>query len=75
MPVLGLYGAVDQGILLETVDQMRKALSASGGSSEIVVYQNTPHGYHADYRASYRKEQAQDVWRCMLAWFKQYGVT
>ena len=75
MPVLGLYGAEDQGILLETVDQMRKALSASGGSSEIVVYQNTPHGFHADYRASYRKEQAQDGWRRMLAWFKQYGVT
>jgi len=75
VPVLGLYGAEDQGIPLETVDQMRKALSASGSSSEIVVYPNTPHGFHADYRASYRKEQAQDGWRRMLAWFKQYGVT
>ena len=74
VPVLGLYGAEDQGIPLETVDQMRKALRASGSSSEIVVYPNTPHGFHADYRASYRKEQAQDGWRRMLAWLKQYGV-
>jgi len=61
VPVLGLYGAEDPGIPLETVDQMQKALRASGSSSEIVVYPNTPHGFHADYRASYRKEQAQVV--------------
>jgi carboxymethylenebutenolidase len=74
VPVLGLYGGDDQGIPLETVQQMRTALKAAGGPSEIVIYPNTPHGFHADYRASYRKEQAEDGWKRLQAWFKQYGV-
>ncbi|TLY26726.1 MAG: dienelactone hydrolase family protein [Nitrospirae bacterium] len=74
VPVLGLYGGDDQGIPLDTVEQMRKALQEAGSPSEIVVYPNTPHGFHADYRASYRKEQAEDGWRRLQAWFKQHGV-
>jgi carboxymethylenebutenolidase len=74
VPVLGLYGGDDQGIPLDTVEQMRKALQAAGSPSEIVVYPNTPHGFHADYRASYRKEQAEDGWRRLQAWFKKHGV-
>ena len=74
VPVLGLYGGDDQGIPLDTVEQMRKALQEAGSPSEIVVYPNTPHGFYADYRASYRKEQAEDGWRRLQAWFKQHGV-
>jgi len=33
-----------------------------------------PHGFHADYRASYRREAAEDGWNQMQAWFKQYGA-
>ncbi|HEY3196970.1 MAG TPA: dienelactone hydrolase family protein [Nitrospirales bacterium] len=73
-PVLGLYGGNDPGIPIETIEEMRKALKASGNSSEIIVYPDTPHGFHADYRPSYRKEQAQDGWKRMQAWFKQHGV-
>ena len=29
---------------------------------------------HADDRASYRKEAADDAWAQMQAWFKKYGV-
>src|SRR5713226_4052878 len=68
-PVLGLYGADDQGIPLDTIEQMRTALQAAGSPSEIVIYPNTPHGFHADYRASYRKEQAEDGWKRLQAWF------
>ena len=32
------------------------------------------HGFHAYYRASYRKEAADDAWARMQAWFKKYGV-
>jgi carboxymethylenebutenolidase len=74
VPVLGLYGADDQGIPLDTIEQMRTALKVAGSPSEIVIYPNTPHGFHADYRASYRKEQAQDGWKRLQAWFRQYGV-
>ncbi|MEW6732540.1 MAG: dienelactone hydrolase family protein [Acidobacteriota bacterium] len=73
-PVLGLYGGADQGIPTETVEQMRKALKEAGGTSEIVLYPDTPHGFHADYRPSYRKEQAEDGWKRLLEWFKKNGV-
>ena len=73
-PVLGLYGGADHGIPNETVEQMRAALKASNSPSEIVVYPNTPHGFHADYRPSYRKEQAEDGWKRLREWFKRYGV-
>jgi carboxymethylenebutenolidase len=74
VPVLGLYGADDQGIPLDTVEQMRQALKAAGSPSEIVVYPNTPHSFHADYRPSYRQEQAQNGWKRLQDWFKRYGA-
>jgi carboxymethylenebutenolidase len=40
-----------------------------------VLYPDTPHGFHADYRATYRQEQANDGWKRLQAWFKQHGVS
>jgi len=73
-PVLGLYGGDDSGIPLDTVEQMRKALKAQASPSEIIVYPNTPHGFHADYRPSYRKEQAEDGWKRLQEWFKKHSA-
>ena len=73
-PVLGLYGGKDTGIPLDHVEKMREALKAAGGRSEIVVYPDAPHGFHADYRPSYRASDAQDGWQRMLDWFKKFGA-
>ncbi len=74
-PVLGLYGAADGGIPNETVEKMRDALKAAGNTkSELVLYPDTPHAFHADYRPSYRKQQAEDGWKRCLEWFKKHGV-
>jgi carboxymethylenebutenolidase len=73
-PVLGLYGGADTGIPNNTVEQMQKALKDAGKPSEIVLYPDTPHGFHADYRPSYRKEQSQDGWQKLLGWFKKNGA-
>jgi len=72
--VLGLYGGNDQGIPLDTVEQMRTALKAANSPSEIIVYPDTPHAFYADYRASYRKEPAEDGWSRLQAWFKRHGA-
>ena len=74
VPVLGLYGGDDSGIPLDTVEQMRKALKAQASPSEIIVYPNTPHGFHADYRPSYRKERAEDGWKRLREWFKKHNA-
>ncbi|MCW5592124.1 MAG: dienelactone hydrolase family protein, partial [Burkholderiales bacterium] len=73
-PVLGLYGGADAGIPNDTVDQMRAALKAAGKKSEIHTYPDMPHGFHADYRPTYRKEAAVDGWKRLLDWFKKHGV-
>ncbi len=76
-PVLGLYGGADTGIPNDTVDKMRAALKAGSPAaqkSQIDTYPDTPHAFNADYRPSYRKEQAEDAWKKALAWFKANGV-
>jgi carboxymethylenebutenolidase len=73
-PVLGLYGAADQAIPLDSVEKMKEACKAAGKTCEFKVYPDTPHGFNADYRPSYRPEQAKDGWAKMLAWFKEHGV-
>lgn len=73
-PVLGLYGAEDAGIKVEQVNQMEAALKAAGKTAEFHIYPGAPHGFHADYRPSYRKDAAEDGWNKMIAWFKKYKV-
>jgi carboxymethylenebutenolidase len=73
-PVLGLYGGKDQGIPLSDVDALRAAIAKAGGKSELHVYPDAGHAFHADYRPSYRKEAAEDGWRRMLEWFHGHGV-
>ncbi|MFN7920989.1 MAG: dienelactone hydrolase family protein [Bryobacteraceae bacterium] len=74
-PVLGFYGGKDQGIPLETVEKMRAALKAANKTgSEIIVYPDAQHGFHADYRPSYNKQDAQDAWKRLLGHFRKNGV-
>ncbi len=73
-PVLGLYGAEDQGIPVAQVEQMKAALAAAGKTAEFHIYPGAPHGFEADYRPSYRKEAAEDAWKQMEAWFRKYKV-
>jgi len=74
-PVLGLYGAADGGIPVDTLTQLEAALKAAGNTQcEFVVYADTPHAFNADYRPSYRKPEAEDGWVRCLAWFRKNGV-
>jgi carboxymethylenebutenolidase len=73
-PVLGLYGGADTGIPNESVEKMQKLLKEANKPSEIVLYPDTPHGFHADYRPTYRKTQADDGWKRLQEWFKKHGV-
>jgi carboxymethylenebutenolidase len=73
-PVLGLYGAEDTGIKVEQVKEMEAKLKAANKTAEFHIYPGAPHGFHADYRPSYRKEAAEDAWNKMLGWFKTHKV-
>ncbi len=73
-PLLGLYGGQDPSIRVADVERAAAAARAAGKTVEIVVYPDAPHGFHADYRPSYRPADAADGWKRMLAWFRTYGV-
>jgi carboxymethylenebutenolidase len=73
-PLLGLYGGQDQGIPVESVRQAEAKAKAAHKIIEIVIYDDAPHGFHADYRPSYRQADAEDAWKRTLTWFHRFGV-
>lgn len=74
VPVLGLYGSDDTSIPQESVLAMRAQLATGKSGSQIVIFPAAPHGFHADYRDSYRPMAAAEGWKRMLAWFRTHGV-
>jgi carboxymethylenebutenolidase len=73
-PVLGLYGAKDTGIPLESIEKMKAALAKGTSKSTFVVYPDAGHAFNADYRPSYVEADAKDGFARALAWFKAHGV-
>ena len=75
VPVLGFYGAKDKGIPVESVDRMRAELKKGKSGSDIIVYADADHGFHADYRPMYNEKDAKEAWDKALKWFKDHGLS
>ena len=73
-PLLGLYGGKDSSIPVDDVRWVESDAKAVGKTVEMVIYPDAPHGFHADYRPSYRRDAAEDGWKRMQDWFKKYGM-
>ena len=76
-PVLGLYGGADGGIPVNQIASMQEALKAGNKNSKassFIVYPGVGHAFHADYRPTYRKAEAEAGWAEMLGWFRKHGV-
>jgi len=73
-PLLGLYGGKDTGIPVEAVLAAQEKARQAGKRVEIQIFPDAPHGFHADYRPSYRADAALTGWSRMLAFFKENGV-
>lgn len=74
VPTLGFYGGRDPSIPLDLVAAMRARLSAARAPAEIVVYDDAPHAFLADYRESYREAAAKDAWARAVAFLEAHGV-
>jgi carboxymethylenebutenolidase len=73
IPFLGLYGEADKNPPPEDVKKFGELVRQNGNPNvEIVIYPGAGHGFHADYRPSYKKEAADDAWTRCVAWFKKY---
>lgn len=76
-PVLGLHGGQDEAIPLDTVERMRGLLAArpaGAPAAELLVFPGAGHAFHADYRESYSRPDAERGWERTLAWFAQHGA-
>ena len=71
-PLLGLYGGQDTGIPVADVRAAAAKATDAGKTVVIHVFDDAPHGFHADYRPSYRKADAEAGWQEMLQWFAKY---
>lgn len=64
-PVLGLFGAADQGIPAEAVSTFDMALDAVGVDHELVSYAGAPHGFF-DRKADEFSDASLDAWGHVL---------
>jgi carboxymethylenebutenolidase len=72
-PFLGLFGGKDQNPKPEDAQRFGEMLRQNGNKNvEIVIYPDSGHAFHADYRPSYNKADADDAWKRCTAWFEKY---
>jgi carboxymethylenebutenolidase len=74
VPVLGLYGGKDNGIPLDSVEQMKALLAAGNSQSDIHIYSDASHAFFADYRPSYHKASAINGWKRLQNWLTDHGM-
>src|SRR5674476_1199948 len=65
-PILGHYGGADEGIPLDQVEQLDRALEAGGVSHEIYVYPNATHSFFDRGHEAFAAE-ADQAWRRTIA--------
>jgi carboxymethylenebutenolidase len=71
-PILGLYGAADQGIPVDEVNKMDAALDEAGIENDFHVYEGAGHAFFNDTGQSYNEQTATDAWPRTLDWFRKH---
>lgn len=72
-PILGNFGALDQGIPPETVRAFEEALKKAGKEVDLKIYAGVGHGFFNDTRPqAYNAEAAADAWQRTLRFFGEH---
>lgn len=69
VPILGLFGALDKGIPVESVRAFETALKSQGKKAEIHVYEGADHAFANPSGNRYNAEAAEDAWKKTVAFF------
>ena len=72
MPILGLFGAEDQGIPVDSVNAFEASLNALGKDAAIHIYEGADHAFANPSGTNYQAEPAQDAWAKTLAFFEAH---
>ena len=63
-PILGLFGAQDQGIPPDDVRKFEAAMKQQGKKIEVNIYDNAGHGFeNPNNKTGYRPADAADAWK------------
>jgi carboxymethylenebutenolidase len=71
-PFLGLFGEKDQGPPPADALKLEELLKRHNKNVEVIIYPGAGHGFHADYRPSYKPDTARAAWFKCLNWFDTY---
>jgi len=71
VPILGLFGADDTGISVDSVQQFEAALERLRKSYDIQIYPGAGHAFANPTGRNYNAEVAEDAWRRTLEFFGQ----
>jgi carboxymethylenebutenolidase len=71
-PMYLFFGAKDQLIPQDHVEQIRAELTAKKAAFQLHVYPEAGHGFFCDERGSYHETSAKDAWEKTKAFFAQH---
>lgn len=72
MPILGIFGAEDQGIPKEEVEKFEKTLDQLGKEADIHIYEGADHAFANPSGNRYNKEAAEDAWQKTVTFFEEH---
>ncbi|MDX1643867.1 MAG: dienelactone hydrolase family protein, partial [Thermoanaerobaculia bacterium] len=71
-PVLGIFGAEDDGIPVESVQAFRAALDELGKEATVTIYQGADHAFANPSGTRYDAAAAEDAWQKTLDFFHRH---
>jgi carboxymethylenebutenolidase len=72
-PILGIFGAQDRGIPVDTVRAFERSAKSMGKTVEISIYPDAGHAFeNPSNQTGYRAADAQDAWNKTVAFLAKY---
>jgi carboxymethylenebutenolidase len=72
MPVIGFFGAEDNGIPREKVKAFEAALNEVGVTNSIYIYEGAGHAFANPSGTRYQAKAAEDAWQKTVAFLNEY---
>ena len=72
MPILGIFGAEDSSIPLETVNKFATTLEELNKEAEIIIYENAGHAFANPSGSNYVPEAAEQAWEETITFFNEH---
>jgi carboxymethylenebutenolidase len=72
VPILGLFGARDRGVLADTVTGFETALEALGKDYDIRIFPDVGHAFADPASATYNEAVAEEAWTLTIDFLNRY---